>query len=414
MLGTAGCALTNSGPHSQLVASSTTVSFGNVTVGSQSSESVTITDSGATNVVISAASVTGSGFAASGGSNVTLTPNQSVTITITFKPSSAGSAQGQLSIASDASNAEMALTLSGTGMAKPPATSQLTPTSTSVSFGNVTVGTPSPQQVILTDSGTADLTISAVSATGGGFSTSGGTNVALTPNQTATITVNFDPTTTGSAQGSLTITSNATNSPLTVNLSGTGLAKAQATSQLSASTTSLSFGNVTVGAPVGQTVIVTDNGTANVTISAVSATGSGFSANGGTNVTLTPNASANISISFDPTAVGGAQGSLTISSNASDSVLQVGLSGTGVAQAAAHTVALNWQPSVSSVIGYYVYRGSSASSLSKLIPSVDTSTSYTDSGVTNGQTYYYAVTSVSSGNVESLPSTPLAVTIPSQ
>jgi hypothetical protein len=185
-------------------------------------------------------------------------------------------------------------------------------------------------------------------------------------------------------------------------------------SELSPSSPTLTFGNVTVGSPTSQLVTITDVGTANVTISAVFATGTGFTASGGSHVTLTPNQSVTVSVNFDPTVPGGVQGNLSISSNAKNATLQVGLSGTGVSDVVVHKVALNWQPSASAVIGYFVYRGASANGLSKLGGSLDTSTSYTDSSVAAGQTYYYAVTSVDSSEVESAPSTPISVTIPSQ
>jgi hypothetical protein len=429
MLGVSGCGLvdgSNSGGKgapggqpeatSQLTASSTNVSFGNVTVGKPSAQSVVLTDVGTANVIISGVSATGSGFSASGGSNVTLTPNQSVTVSVSFDPKSPGSAQGKLSISSDASNPSLDLALSGMGMAAPPPSSQLTTSSTSLSFGSVTVGTPTGLPVVLTDDGTADVLISAVSVTGKGFSASGGTNVTLTPNSSVTITVNLDPTGTGNLQGNLTITSNASNSPLKLSLSGTGVAKVAQTSQLTANSASVSFGSVAVGTPTGQTVTLTDVGTANVTISAVSVTGGAFSASGGLNVTLAPNKLVNISVNFDPTAAGGAQGSLSITSNASNSPLKIPLSGTGTTAPAAvqHSVSLNWQPSPSQVTGYFVYRGTPTTGSSKLNISADTATSYTDSSVVNGQTYLYSVTSVDANNVESSPTSPLSVTIPNQ
>jgi hypothetical protein len=187
-----------------------------------------------------------------------------------------------------------------------------------------------------------------------------------------------------------------------------------ASSQLSASSPTLSFGNVTVGAPTSQLVTITDVGTANIAISAVSATGTGFSASGGSKVTLAPDQSVTVSVNFDPTGPGGVQGNLSISSDAKNPVLQVGLSGTGVAEVVVHQVDLNWQASASAVIGYFVYRGSTAAGLLKLSASLDRSTSYTDSSVAAGQTYYYAVTSVDSSNAESAPSTPISVTIPNQ
>lgn len=53
--------------------------------------------------------------------------------------------------------------------------------------------------------------------------------MTLDPTQSVTIYVNFDPSTAGSLTGSLMITSNATNSTVSVPLSGTGVAVAPQT-----------------------------------------------------------------------------------------------------------------------------------------------------------------------------------------
>jgi hypothetical protein len=204
-----------------------------------------------------------------------------------------------------------------------------------------------------------------------------------------------------------------------VGLPGTsgGKGGTSSTAVLTASSTKVNFGNVTVGASTAQLVTLTNTGKANVNISTVAATGSGFSASGGSNVILTPNQSVTISVNFDPPSAGGLQGTLSVSSNASNPMLQIGLSGSGFPQTGQqtvpHSVTLNWQPSLSQVIGYFVYRGTGAS-LSKLSGSMDVSTTFTDSTVADGQTYVYAVTSVDSSNVESAHSLPISVTIPSQ
>jgi hypothetical protein len=192
--------------------------------------------------------------------------------------------------------------------------------------------------------------------------------------------------------------------------SPTGSAKGQ----LSASSTSVVFGNVTVGTSTSQMVTLTNTGSANVAISSVSATGGGFSASVAANVTLTPNQSVTVSVNFSPTAAGGATGKLSVSSNASNSPLQVALSGTGITTNVQHSVTLNWQPSASSVIGYFVYRGTSSNgTLSRLNASAQTSTSYTDRSVAGGQTYLYAVRAVDFNNVQSPYSNQVSVTIPS-
>jgi hypothetical protein len=135
--------------------------------------------------------------------------------------------------------------------------------------------------------------------------------------------VTFAPTT----AGSLSVTSNATNSPATVSLSGSGAGLV-----LSASPSSLSFGNVTVGNTSSpQTVILTNSGNGSVTVSQAAVTGNGFSFTGPTlPFTLTASQTGTFNVSFAPAAAGNVSGSLSLTSNASNSPNVVPLSGTGV------------------------------------------------------------------------------------
>lgn len=186
------------------------------------------------------------------------------------------------------------------------------------------------------------------------------------------------------------------------------------TSQLSPSSAQVSFGNVTMGSSTSQLVTLTAAGTADVTISSVTASGAGFSVSGGSNVTLTPNQSVTVSVAFQPSAAGSATGKLTVSSDASNSALAISLSGDGVAADTHHSVALTWQPSSTPVIGYFVFRGSSESDLAQLNVNDLATTSYTDNSVVNGQTYVYAVKSINASSVLSGYSNIVTVAVPSQ
>jgi hypothetical protein len=97
--------------------------------------------------------------------------------------------------------------------------------SSSMTFGSAGVNTPTTQSITLSSTGTAALTISGATVSGAGFTLAAGTfPVTLTPGQTATVGVEFDPTSEGALSGQLTITSNATtNGTAVVALSGTGL-----------------------------------------------------------------------------------------------------------------------------------------------------------------------------------------------
>jgi fibronectin type 3 domain-containing protein len=88
------------------------------------------------------------------------------------------------------------------------------------------------------------------------------------------------------------------------------------------------------------------------------------------------------------------------------------LSGTGV-QLIAHSAALSWTASTSVVAGYNVYRGTvSGGPYSKLNSSLIGPTTYTDSTVQSGQTYFYVVTAVDASNVESAYSNTISAIIP--
>src|SRR5205807_2100673 len=122
------------------------------------------------------------------------------------------------------------------------ATSQLTASPGSLSFGNVNVGVSPSLGITLTNSGNSNVTISSVNTSGAGYSASGvGSNTTLTPGQTTTLNVTFAPTAAGSVTGSVSVASNASTLQAALPiLAATGAA----TSQLTASPSSLSFGNV--------------------------------------------------------------------------------------------------------------------------------------------------------------------------
>jgi fibronectin type 3 domain-containing protein len=104
-------------------------------------------------------------------------------------------------------------------------------------------------------------------------------------------------------------------------------------------------------------------------------------------------------------------GSVAITSNASNSPLTISFSGTGVV--VTHSATLTWTASTSVVVGYNVYRSSiSGGPYTKLNSSIDASTSFIDTSVVSGQTYYYVVTAVDSNNVESAYSNQVTATIP--
>lgn len=110
-----------------------------------------------------------------------------------------------------------------TGIANAAQSSQLSPSSSGVAFGNVTVGSSTSQLVTLTAAGSKSVTISSVTASGAGFVVSPKSNVVLAPNQSVTVSVSFEPKSAGQAAGKLLVASNASNSSLQISLAGDGV-----------------------------------------------------------------------------------------------------------------------------------------------------------------------------------------------
>jgi len=197
----------------------------------------------------------------------------------------------------------------------------------SLGFGDQVVGTTSESQpVTVTNSGTAALTVSGISASTG-FSQSNNCSSTLVAGSSCTINVSFEPTMAGSTSGTVSVTDNASGSPQTVSLSGTGTSPS-----VTLSPNSLSFGNQLVGTTSqSQPVTLTNNGTALLTISGISAN-AGFSQTNNCGSTLAAGGSCTINVSFAPTTSGSAAGTLSVTDNASGSPQTISLSGNGTTQ----------------------------------------------------------------------------------
>jgi hypothetical protein len=376
-------------------------------VGQAATQNVTLTNTGSAAVSISKLTASGTGFSATGPAlPLSLGANQSTAFSLRFGPQSMGSAAGSISLLSNASNSPTTIALSGAGVQP-----QISVAPNSLAFGNVTVGTGNSQVIILTNSGTGDLTVSQATVSGSGFVISGlSFPLALGAAQKVSFNVVFNPAGTGSATGSISLVSNATNSPTTIALSGTGIA---ATQQLMASAANLNFGNVNVGSSNTHTVTLTNTGNSSVTISQVNVSGVAFSASGvAPPLTLLSQQTVSLSVRFAPTAAGSKSGSVSVASNASNSPTDIALSGTGV-QTIAHSATLSWDASTSTVVGYYVYRGTqSGGPYTKLNSSPVSGLSFTDTSLQAGQSYFYVATAADSNGVESAFSNEIPATIP--
>ena len=313
------------------------IAFGNTNVGSNQTSTVTLSNSGGTDLTVTQAIMSGAGFSMSNlALPLTLHAAATAPVTITFAPTGAGNLSGSVTFAitADGVNSNVVLNFSGVGVAPGTLSPSVTPAvlaanPTSLAFGSIQVGTSKSLTGNLTNTGGTSLTVSAATASGTGFSLSGlALPLTLSAGQSASFTVLFSPTTSGAASGSVSITSTGSNRNLSIPLSGTGVAPGA----LAANPTSLAFGSVQVGNSTSLSETLTNTSGSTVTISQAKLTGPAFSVSGLTlPLTLTANQGVTFTAIFTPTSAGAVSGSLAVVSTASNSPLNIALSGTGTA-----------------------------------------------------------------------------------
>ena len=274
-----------------------------------------------------------------------LNANANCTWSVTFTPTTTGARSASLTFTDDATGSPHSVPLTGTGTF--PA---VTLAPTSVNFGSQRQGTTSTaQNGTVTNSGTDVLHLTAPPAITGanaadfaivaaGTTCANGT--ALNANANCTWSVTFTPTTTGARSASLTFTDDATGSPHSVPLSGTGV-----TSAIGFSPTMVNFNNVVVGGSSAPThVHITNSGTATLNIISIALTGADAAqftltsaADGATPACplgasgLAPTNMCNVDAKFGPTSTGTKNANFSVTDDAPGSPQAVPLTGTGTA-----------------------------------------------------------------------------------
>lgn len=235
--------------------------------------------------------------------------------------------------------------------------------------------------------------------------------VDIDAGKTVKMPIIFAPTVVGKNTGTITLTSNATNSRYVIDVQGVGVATTQP--HLTANPSSLNFGNVTLGASASLATTLSATG-APVTISSIQSNSAEFTWSGpALPLTIAVGQTVPVTIQFKPNASGTASAALTVASNADNTPNSVSLTGAGVT-APAHRADLTWDPSTDSVIGYNVYRGAvKGGPYSQVNTVVNAPTNFTDGTVSGGSIYYYVVTAVDAASHESAGSNEVKVAIPS-
>jgi len=318
--GVKSAALTGQGLQGVAETSPSSVTFPATQVGQSRAQTVTLSNTGNTPLVVSAISIpTGGADYKQTNTCSTIAAGNSCVITVTFTPTTTGSLPGTVAIAHDGTGAS-AVTLTGVGQAQSATLS--TPT-----FSTSTpVGSSSTAQATLTNTGVGPLAVTvptAASVSGTDFSfvsTTCGTSVAVS--SSCSVTVRFSPTSTSPRTGVLTVATGAGSK--TANLSATAI-QGYAT----ITPTSLTFSDQqTATTSASQTVTVRNTGTNTLVISKVETTAGSDFAQTNTCGTLAVNATCTVSVTFTPTATGTRGSTLTFTHNGAGGTT-ASLTGTG-------------------------------------------------------------------------------------
>jgi hypothetical protein len=314
------------------------LAFASTIVGASSAmQGITLKNTGTAALTLSGITIGGANatsFSQTNNCGTSLAISASCTVTVTFKPASAGALSASLNFADNAANSPQAVALSGTGNA--PAVS-LSPVS--LAFASTIVSASSATQgITLKNTGTAALTLSGITIGGANatsFSETNNCGTSLAISASCTVTVTFKPAAGGALAASLSFADNAAASPQAVALSGTGIVPAPV---VTLSLPSLSFPVTAVSAAgsvsysPAQAITLTNTGNAVLTISSITLSGTNptsFTQMNNCPSSLAAASSCTALVRFTPTAAGIRSATLVFSDNASPTTQSVALSGTG-------------------------------------------------------------------------------------
>jgi phospholipase C len=244
-------------------------------------------------------------------------------IAVTFTPTTAGVRSGTMTITTTAVGAgTQTVNLSGIG-------TNMELSTPGLSFGRQVVLTSgAPQSITMTNSGSGAISISSIAATAP-FSQTNNCAGSLPAAQTCQVNVTFSPTSAGTIFGTLTITDSDATSPQVVTLTGVG-------STLTTSTSSLNFGNESLGSTsAAQEVTISNPSSGTVSLNGISIVGvqdfSEFTQTNNCGATLAPAGSCIVQVSFAPLHLGlTTYPMLMVTFGSPDSPLIVNLRGTGI------------------------------------------------------------------------------------
>ena len=321
-----------------IVVNPQSLEFGNRFVNQQLTRTVTVLNSGSSNLNVSTSEISGTdpgSFAIrDGGAPFSLAPGDSQIISVTFLPVTAGEKSASLNLTTNVPGMEnVSIALSGKGVAP-----DISVAPDSLDFGSIFVNTTSIKNVLITNTGDTTLSIVNIRITGLNYGSFDTPNITaafdIEPGETDTIMVRFKPAVAIEHLANLEITSNDPDEEI-VNVPLRGIALPTPIPNIVVSSDSLGFGTVVLGNSTSLSLIISNDGTAPLEVSALDLSGStpeAFATNATPPITINPGDSQSVEIVFTPQSEGQKAALLSILNNDPDMPeVQVILTGTGVA-----------------------------------------------------------------------------------
>jgi hypothetical protein len=288
-----------------------------------------------------------------------------------------------------------------------------------IDFRAVVVGQKNSQTVKITNSTSQSIHLGNLHISGTGFSLSSAkAPILLGAGSHIELSVVFAPPSAAGHTGALVVSGPDLKAPVSVPLSGEG---EKADPALAISPASLNFGTRAVKTSASQSVTLTNTGNISLSISSISIANPVFSVSGiSKGVTISPRQKLEFQVWYRPTASGKAAATIALDSSAGATPVRLAVAGSASNSStstptttASHSVTLDWNNRSSSTKGYHVYRGEVAGGpFERLDATLVESTSYKDTGVIGGGHYFYVVTAVAEGGLESTYSNEVSVEIP--
>ena len=320
--------------HSQtLVAMPSSLAFDPQAVGASSTlRHVTILNQASAEIAVSMSIAGDFSFVSS--CPALILPLASCDLYVSFNPLYVGPRLGWITILVNNDGFPSTVTVNLSGTAEPPPFPALQFTPGEIDFGAQDLNTDSPATIVqIANTGSAPLYLGLKDTTLADFALSpskipgGDCGYVLLPGQACDVAVVFHPTAAGTRDGQLRVFNNGAPSPATVHLAGGGIVLPPPP-QL-AMIGQLAFGSQAVGtASSAQAVAITNQTSNPVSITSLTATGD-FSLSGSC-TTVAPKATCNVSVSFQPTAVGARTGTITVKTANESQPYAIALTGTGI------------------------------------------------------------------------------------